>query len=424
MTSSWSHPTNSPPAVLPLPSSFAVESGYFDVSRLRRIQIEQDTPALREVAFFLARELSERLGRYVRCLAVEDGADYTGSIGLTTATKKLFLTDEGYDLDVKSPLAFISAPRPRGLLHGAITLLQLIQPDAEGGLVLPTVRAIDKPNLAWRALRIDATRETPPMPWLSRLVEICATLRLNGFRLVLADSTLAPSDALLEPLAARCRERGIDLRIERARPSPSGRPFRIVRLTTTATADATTTTLPGEELRLSDSALPSVDEIHGLAPDKDAMADDRRCVGVEAWVDWIPGASEALLERAYLTRLAAFAEAAWTGPFRRSFSDFRERLSSFFAVLDRLGADYDVPPPCGIPEQIEFDGECALELVPPMPGAYVEYTLDGTEPTIGSPVATAPLFLSHECVLKSRTRLRNGKTSAVITTLVRRAATA
>lgn len=406
------------PGVVPLPVNFSLEPGHFDVGRIRRIQIETDVPGVREVAYFLARELSNRIGRFVKCGLAEENADYFGTIGLTTATKKVFLTQEGYDLDVKGPLAFVSAPDPRGLLHGAITLLQLIEEDREGGFVVPAVRAIDKPSVPWRAVRIDASRGEISAPALARMVEIAAILRCNGLRL--ARRADAVRDDAIEALSARCRELGIALLVESGEPRTAGRPFRIIRLTAPAAATAETTNLPAVELEISDSPIPTVEEIHACSPDAYALEEDHRCVGLEAWIDWVPGAPDALLERAYLTRLAAFSEVAWTGSFRRPFPDFRERLAGFFAALDRIGADYDVPPPVGVPELIEFESERAIELIPPLPGSRVEYTLDGTDPRDGSPIATAPLFLREEGELRARTRLPNGKASSVVVATIRR----
>lgn len=413
-----------PPGVVPLPANAALQSGRFDFASVRAIHIATDSPTVREVAYFLARESSNRIGRFVKCTTAELGSDRDGTVTLTTETKKLYLSDEGYDLDVGPRVVTISAPHARGLLRGGFTLLQSIDADGERGRAIPSMRVIDKPSVPWRALRIDVSRCECSLPWLARMVDVAAMLRLNAFRLALrADTAPAPWH---EDLANRCRERGLDALFDRVTPAPPTRPFRIVRLTAPAsastTASANATSLPAEELDLSDSPLPSVEEIHACAPEAYALAEDHRCIGLEAWIDALPDAGEALLERAYLTRLAAFSEVAWTGPFRRTFSDFRDRLARLFAAFDHLGVDYDVPPPCGVPELIEFETECAIELVPPLPGSCVAYTLDGTDPTAGSTIASAPLFLRADGELRARTVLRNGKSSVVVASTIRRRA--
>jgi N-acetyl-beta-hexosaminidase len=417
MTAPWSQPgSESPAAIVPRPANLQNATGLFDIGRVKRILIETDTPAVREVAFFLARELSARIGHFVRCLAVESNADYAGTIGLTTATKKIYLGDEGYDLDIQRELAFISAPHPTGLLHGCITLLQIVESDREGGFVAPAIRALDKPWLACRGLRIDATRERPPTPWLVRTLDIAAWLRFSAVHL----STGSYFHAFeLEALAARCRERGLEFSAVPAPASDSAaHPFRLVRLT--AGSDSRNDSLQADAIEFAEDALPTVDTLHALRPEHFALPEGRQLVGLEAWIAWIPGATPPLLERAYLTRLAAIAEVAWTGPFRHSFAEFRDRLRGAFAFFDRIGADYDVPPPAGLPDSIEIEDACALELVAPLPGAVVEYTLDGSDPANGATIARAPLFLREPCTVKLRTRLANGKTSVVVAIEVRR----
>jgi hypothetical protein len=417
MSEPWSQPGNEvPPPIVPRPANLQSATGIFDVGRVKRIQIEADTPAVREVAFFLARELSNRFGRYVSCHAVSADADFGGTIGLTTATKKLYLGDEGYDLDIQRELAFISAPHPSGLLHGCIALLQIVEPDREGGFVTPALRALDKPWLPRRGLRIDATREIPPRPWLARTIDIAASFRFSAVHLRVPPGV---PDREFESLAQRCNERGLEFEIAHAEAPPNPTlPFRLVRLI--AGPDSQVSTIQAEEIELAGESLPTVDTIHALRPENFAMPEDRQLVGLEAWIDWVPGAALSLLDRAYVTRLAAFAEMAWTGPFRHSFAEFRDRLGGLFASFDRMGIDYDVPPPAGLPDSIEFDELCALELIPPLPGSIVEYTLDGNDPDRDAMIARTPLFLREPCTVKTRTRLANGKTSVVVAIEVRR----
>ncbi len=413
------------PTIVPQPSNFSAEPGLFDLTRIKAILIEPDLPEVREAAFQLAREVSNRLGRFIRCAALDPDpkkTDVFGCIGVSTATKKMFLGSEGYDLDIKKELAFLSAPNPTGLFRGIKSLLQLVLPDAEGGFVLPAVRAIDKPSTAWRGVRLDLRTAVPPFNWLERFIDLVALLRLNTLRLVMPTGAIpAYSGMQISRLLELSNERKIELLCE---PDPSGGEetspvFQVVRLSVGANDDVARAI--AEELKPDeDSALPSVNGIWWLKPDELPLAEDRKSFGLEAWLRWPPGIAPPILDRAFTSRLAAFAEMAWTGPFRRTFVDFRHRLGNLFREFDRLGFDYDVPPPGGLPDTVFLDDEIAIELVPPCPGADVQFTLDGSDPTSESPTADRPLFLKTECVVRARTRLRNGKVSVPVTIEVRR----
>jgi N-acetyl-beta-hexosaminidase len=413
-------------SILPQTTTFATEAEPFDLRRLKRVLIEPDEPELRRLAYFLARQLSTRLGRFLHVGCVDTGTDPIDCLGLSTKTRKVFLGPEGYDLDVKKELGFVSALSPLGIARGIQTLLEIVREDAPFPR-LPAVRAIDKPRLPWRAVRLDASQAPPPIEWLERFLDLLAMLRLGALRIVLpcGDRPSYPREDL-ERLVARANELDLELVPEPIGPAADDTFFAVVRL---IAKDGEERSRAAAErfAALRDTPIPTVDWIYALdtgfgLPRVKIQEPAQRVIGLEAWIRPPAAIDLRLVERAIVTRLAAFAELAWTPPERRSFPEFRERLGGFFRAVDRLGFDYDVPPPLGAQERLEFDDEVAVELIAPVPDAVVRYSLDGSEPGADSPVADRPLFLTASGTLKARTFLRNGKSSqSVVAILVRRA---
>ena len=68
------------------------------------------------------------------------------------------IAPEGYRLDIGRDGASLQAADAHGLFNGAMTLLQLLQRDADGTAWLPAVRIDDAPRFAWRGLMLDSAR--------------------------------------------------------------------------------------------------------------------------------------------------------------------------------------------------------------------------------------------------------------------------
>ncbi len=97
--------------------------------------------------------------------------------------------DEAYRLTVTPQGIVIAASGDRGLVHGAMTLAQLLSPDAAFGkpVAVPALTITDAPRFAWRGLMIDPARHFLPMPALRAIVDQMASVKLNTLHLHLTD---------------------------------------------------------------------------------------------------------------------------------------------------------------------------------------------------------------------------------------------
>jgi hexosaminidase len=94
--------------------------------------------------------------------------------------------DESYHLAVSQTGIELTAANPLGIMHGLETLLQLMEPGANGW-VIPEVRIDDTPRFAWRGLMIDVARHFMPLEAIERNIDGMAAVKLNVLHLHLSD---------------------------------------------------------------------------------------------------------------------------------------------------------------------------------------------------------------------------------------------
>ena len=97
------------------------------------------------------------------------------------------IAPEGYRLDIGSDGASLQAADAHGLFNGAMTLLQLLQRDADGTAWLPAVRIDDAPRFAWRGLMLDSARHFQSVDEIKRLLDAMAQLKMDTFHWHLTD---------------------------------------------------------------------------------------------------------------------------------------------------------------------------------------------------------------------------------------------
>jgi hexosaminidase len=97
--------------------------------------------------------------------------------------------DEAYRVTVTPRGITIAASGDRGLIHGAMTVAQLLSPDAAFGkpVAVPALTIADAPRFGWRGLMIDPARHFLPMPALRAIVDQMASVKLNTLHLHLTD---------------------------------------------------------------------------------------------------------------------------------------------------------------------------------------------------------------------------------------------
>lgn len=131
-----------------------------------------------------ARLLSERV-RTDRGLALPLSPGGVIRIDLDAAIKG----DEAYRLTVDRRGIRIASGTSAGLLHGAMTLAQLLSPDSSFGRPV-TVRGLrieDAPRFRWRGYMADVARHFQPIEALKKSIDQMAALKLNMLHLHLTD---------------------------------------------------------------------------------------------------------------------------------------------------------------------------------------------------------------------------------------------
>ncbi|MGK2912115.1 MAG: beta-N-acetylhexosaminidase [Sphingobium sp.] len=97
--------------------------------------------------------------------------------------------DEAYRLTIDANGATIRASGDRGLLWGAMTLAQLLSPDAAHGqpVTLSAMTITDAPRFRWRGLMMDVTRNFQPIETLYPIVDTMSAQKLNVLHIHLTD---------------------------------------------------------------------------------------------------------------------------------------------------------------------------------------------------------------------------------------------
>ena len=96
---------------------------------------------------------------------------------------------EAYRLTVTPAGIRIAAASNAGLVHGAMTLAQLLSPDGRFGqpVVVPALTIADAPRFGWRGYMADVARHFQSIDTLKKTIDQMAALKLNMLHLHLSD---------------------------------------------------------------------------------------------------------------------------------------------------------------------------------------------------------------------------------------------
>jgi len=178
---------SSPPAppLIPLPAQFAYAEGSFEVSADTPVVVGDHDASTRQTADYLAGLLS-RTRRLSLHVAQAAGAAH--AIVLRRDPQAPVAEPEGYALDVTPQGIRIVARDDAGLFYGAITLWQLLTPDAQRGAVrVPAMHIRDWPRFRWRGLMLDSARHFQSVAEVETLLDQMAQHKLNVFHWHLTD---------------------------------------------------------------------------------------------------------------------------------------------------------------------------------------------------------------------------------------------
>jgi hexosaminidase len=170
-------------AVLPVPAAVTPGTGTFRVEDGATIVVPSRDAAARNAAERAIETVARTRG--LRLRVAEGGA---GAIRFVR-TGKASAGDERYRLDVTTAGIRITAASDAGLFYGAMTLAQLLSPDALHGdaVAVPAMAIDDRPRFAWRGVMLDVTRHMQPIAAIERVIDMMAQHKLNRLQLHLTD---------------------------------------------------------------------------------------------------------------------------------------------------------------------------------------------------------------------------------------------
>ena len=170
-----------------------------------------------------------------------------------------------------------------------------------------------------------------------------------------------------------------------------------------------------------------LEKVYSFEPvPKELTAEEARYViGGQAnvWTEYMK--TPATVEYMAFPRMLALSEVLWSQAKDRNFADFQKRLAANLPRLDRQNVNYRIPEPAGLKNLILAAGEQAsIELRPPVDGAKIYYTIDGSTPDERSTLYTKPLAVDvaqgSRIDLKTVVQLANGRKSVVYAATVLR----
>jgi len=171
--------------LIPQPAHMTMADGGFRVDARTRLVLVDDAAATRHTATYLTDLLARTRGLRLR---VASGKVESPAIVLQRDPQAPVAQAGGYALDVAPQGIRIRARDDAGLFHGAITLWQLLTPDARTGAVdVPGMHIRDWPRFAWRGLMLDSVRHFQSVAQIETLLDQMAQHKLDTFHWHLTD---------------------------------------------------------------------------------------------------------------------------------------------------------------------------------------------------------------------------------------------
>ena len=180
------------PAIIPKPAQMDVKGAAYRLDSTTQVFVMTGDATAAWVGEYLAKMLSDALGKPVQTHFNPHATGDHGAIVLALQTSET-PGPEGYELTVTPDNIRIEAPKPAGLFYGVQTLRQMLPPEIESGISvrgpieIPGVHLQDRPRYAWRGLMLDCSRTFLPIPYLRRTIDRMALYKLNTLHLHLTD---------------------------------------------------------------------------------------------------------------------------------------------------------------------------------------------------------------------------------------------
>lgn len=147
-----------------------------------------------------------------------------------------------------------------------------------------------------------------------------------------------------------------------------------------------------------------IERVYGYEPMPSSLTPEEQkyIVGVQAnhWAEYIPVYSQ--LQYMALPRWAALAEVQWTNPEKKNYENFLSRLPRLINLYALEGYNYATHVFDVKADFIANSADGTVDVVmTTIDHAPIHYTLDGTEPTVASPIADSILVIKQSCTLNA-----------------------
>ena len=174
-----------PPSLIPLPAQIAESSGSFKVAPNTPIVFSGHDASSLNTAKYFSDLLGRTRGLHLR---LKKGGYTAQAIALQIDPQAPVTQPGGYALDVTAAGIRVFARDDAGLFNGAITLWQLLTPDARKGAVeIPGLHIRDWPRFAWRGLMLDSARHFQSVAEVETLLDQMAQHKMNVLHWHLTD---------------------------------------------------------------------------------------------------------------------------------------------------------------------------------------------------------------------------------------------
>ncbi|GAB3790329.1 beta-N-acetylhexosaminidase [Dyella agri] len=174
-----------PPSLIPLPAQLELQHGGFTVDAHTLVLLASHDAATKQTADYLIDLVARTRGLQLQLAADGHAAQ---AIVLQRDPRAPVAQAEGYALAVTPEGIRVTARDDAGLFHGAITLSQLLTPDAKQGAVdVPALSIRDWPRFAWRGLMLDSARHFQSVAEVEKLIDQMAQLKLDVLHWHLTD---------------------------------------------------------------------------------------------------------------------------------------------------------------------------------------------------------------------------------------------
>ena len=163
--------------------------------------------------------------------------------------------------------------------------------------------------------------------------------------------------------------------------------------------------------------LTSVEKVYSLEPCPAEWQGERAdlVMGVQAnlWTEYIKTFDHVCYN--VLPRMAALSEVQWVDADRKDYEGFRARIPHLMDTYDARGYTYARHVSnVNVKYQTDRANRCLDMTCTALPGYEIRYTLDGSEPTMASPLYTGTVRLDRDCIIKVNSFSADGRAGRAV----------